>query len=143
MLKKHYDGVVRWFTSNLNNGLIEGFNSLFQAAKRKERRYRSDKNMIAMVCLLALVSLTLIQNHIKEWAIAWSHASLVPERIPLSSYQYTHLLQLLFNNCWKQGVKHLYQFPCPIFIDFMGIGRVHLRQKLLITIILYSDYSFL
>ncbi len=52
-LKKHYDGVVRYFTSNLSNGLLEGINSLFQAAKRKARGYRSCKNMIAMVYLLA------------------------------------------------------------------------------------------
>lgn len=53
MLKSHYDGVIRWFTSNLNNGLLEGINSLFQAAKRKARGYRSHKNMIAIVYLLA------------------------------------------------------------------------------------------
>lgn len=53
MLKNHYDGVVRWFTSKLNNGLLEGINSLFQAAKRKARGYRSYKNMIAIVYLLA------------------------------------------------------------------------------------------
>jgi transposase len=53
MVHSHYDGVVRCFTSKLNNGLLEGINSLFQAAKRKARGYRSDKNMIAMVYLLA------------------------------------------------------------------------------------------
>lgn len=53
MLQKHYDGVVRWFTSKLTNGLLEGVNSLFQAAKRKARGYRSEKNIIAMVYILA------------------------------------------------------------------------------------------
>ena len=53
MLQNHYDGVVRWFTSGLNNGLLEGINSLFQAAKRKARGYRTHKNMIAIVYLLA------------------------------------------------------------------------------------------
>jgi transposase len=53
MLKSHYDGVIRWFTSKLNNGLLEGINSLFQAAKRKARGYRSYENMIAVVYLLA------------------------------------------------------------------------------------------
>lgn len=53
MINKHYDGVVRWFTSKLNNGLLEGINSLFQAAKRKARGYRSDKNLIAMIYLIA------------------------------------------------------------------------------------------
>ncbi|MDU5143671.1 MAG: transposase [Paenibacillus dendritiformis] len=53
MLQKHYDGVIRWFKSKLNNGLLEGVNSLFQAAKRKARGYRSEKNIIAMVYVLA------------------------------------------------------------------------------------------
>jgi transposase len=53
MLHKHYDGIVRWFTSKLNNGLLEGINSLFQAAKRKARGYRSDKNIVAMIYLIA------------------------------------------------------------------------------------------
>lgn len=53
MLQSHFDGVVRWFSSKLNNGLLEGINSLFQAAKRKARGYRSYENMIAMVYLLA------------------------------------------------------------------------------------------
>lgn len=53
MLQKHYNGVVRWFTSKLTNGLLEGVNSLFQAAKRKARGFRSHKNIIALVYLLA------------------------------------------------------------------------------------------
>jgi transposase len=39
--------------SKLNNGLLEGINSLVQAAKRKTRGYRSYKNIVAMVYLLA------------------------------------------------------------------------------------------
>jgi transposase len=53
MLQNHYEGVVRWFSSKLTNGLLEGVNSLFQAAKRKARGYRSDKNLIAIVYVLA------------------------------------------------------------------------------------------
>lgn len=53
MLQKHYAGVVRWFSSKLTNGLMEGINSIFQAAKRKARGYRSEKNIIAMVYVLA------------------------------------------------------------------------------------------
>jgi transposase len=52
-LQNHYDGIVRWFSSQLTNGLLEGINSLFQAAKRKARGYRSEKNIIAMVYVLA------------------------------------------------------------------------------------------
>jgi transposase len=53
MIQKHYGGITQWFNSNLNNGLLEGINSLFQAAKRKARGCRSDKNMVAMIYLLA------------------------------------------------------------------------------------------
>jgi transposase len=53
MLQNHYEGVARWFSSKLTNGLLEGVNSLFQAAKRKARGYRSDKNLIAIVYVLA------------------------------------------------------------------------------------------
>jgi len=52
-VKRHWDGVLRWFDSNISNGLIEGINSLVQAAKAKARGYRSVRNLIAMVYLLA------------------------------------------------------------------------------------------
>ena len=45
--------MLRWFHSNIANGLIEGINSLVQAAKAKARGYRSNRNLIAMVYLLA------------------------------------------------------------------------------------------
>lgn len=53
MIKAHYSGIIQWFNSGLNNGLLEGINSLFQAAKRKARGYRSDKNLIAIIYLIA------------------------------------------------------------------------------------------
>ena len=39
-IKKHWDGVVRWKNSQLNNGILEGLNSVLQAAKRKARGYK-------------------------------------------------------------------------------------------------------
>jgi transposase len=36
-LKRHWDGILRWFDSKIANGLIEGINSLVQAAKAKAR----------------------------------------------------------------------------------------------------------
>jgi transposase len=38
-IKKHWDGVVRWKESQINNGILEGLNSVIQAAKRKARGY--------------------------------------------------------------------------------------------------------
>jgi transposase len=52
-VKRHWDGILRWFDSKIANGLIEGINSLVQAAKAKARGYRSMRNLKAMVYLLA------------------------------------------------------------------------------------------
>ena len=52
-VKRHWDGILRWFDRKIANGLIEGINSLVQAAKAKARGYRSTRNLKAMVYLLA------------------------------------------------------------------------------------------
>jgi transposase len=52
-IKRHWDGILRWFDSGIANGLIEGINSLVQAAKAKARGYRSTRNLKAIVYLLA------------------------------------------------------------------------------------------
>ena len=51
-IKRHRDGILRWFHSGIANGLIEGINSLVQAAKAKARGYRSTRNLIAIVYLI-------------------------------------------------------------------------------------------
>ena len=45
--------MLRWFQSDIANGLIESINSHVQAAKAKARGYRSNRNLIAMVYLIA------------------------------------------------------------------------------------------
>jgi transposase len=52
-LKQHREGVLRWFDSKIANGLIEGINSLVQAAKAKARGYRSLRNLMAITYLIA------------------------------------------------------------------------------------------
>ena len=52
-IKRHWQGVLRWFTSQINNGILEGINSLVQAAKARARGYRSARNLITMIYLLA------------------------------------------------------------------------------------------
>lgn len=42
MIKNHWDGVLRWQESQINNGILEGLNSVIQAAKRKARGYKFD-----------------------------------------------------------------------------------------------------
>jgi len=52
-IKAHWNGVLRWFTSKINNGVLEAINGLIQAAKARARGYRNVKNLIAMVYLIA------------------------------------------------------------------------------------------
>jgi transposase len=39
-IKKHWDGILQWKRSQINNGILEGLNSVIQAAKRKARGYK-------------------------------------------------------------------------------------------------------
>jgi transposase len=50
-IKKHWDGIVRWKESQINNGILEGLNSIVQAAKRKARGY-GKKHFKVMAYLL-------------------------------------------------------------------------------------------
>ena len=52
MLEDHWLGVIRWHHSRVSNGLLEGLNSLIQAAKRRARGYRSNRNFITMIYLI-------------------------------------------------------------------------------------------
>jgi transposase len=51
-IKQHWDGILNWFKSNINNGILEGINSMVQAAKARARGYRTNKYLIAMIYLL-------------------------------------------------------------------------------------------
>jgi len=39
-IKKHWEGILSWKKSQINNGILEGLNSVLQAAKRKARGYK-------------------------------------------------------------------------------------------------------
>ena len=52
-IRRHQQGILRWFTSHINNGILEGINSLVQAAKAKARGYRSDRNLATIIYLIA------------------------------------------------------------------------------------------
>jgi transposase len=52
-IRRHQVGILRWFTSGVNNGILEGINSLFQAAKAKARGYRSSRNIATIIYLIA------------------------------------------------------------------------------------------
>ena len=52
-IKNHWQGVLRWFTSRINNGILEGINSLIQAAKARARGYRTERTLATMIYLIA------------------------------------------------------------------------------------------
>jgi transposase len=52
-LEAHWPGVIRWHHTQVSNGLLEGLNSLIQAAKRRARGYRSSRNYKVMIYLVA------------------------------------------------------------------------------------------
>lgn len=52
-LKRHWNGIVRWFTTKLTNGILEGLNSLVQAAKARARGYRSVEYFKLMIYMVA------------------------------------------------------------------------------------------
>jgi len=51
-IKRHWDGVLEWKNSQINNGILEGLNSIVQAAKAKARGYKTFQNFKIMVFLL-------------------------------------------------------------------------------------------
>lgn len=52
-IKQHWNGILNWFKSKVSNGILEGINSLVQAAKAKARGYRNIENFKAMIYLIA------------------------------------------------------------------------------------------
>lgn len=51
-IKRHWDGVVNYHQSKINNGILEGLNSVIQAAKSKARGYKTFRNYKNIVYLL-------------------------------------------------------------------------------------------
>ena len=52
-IKRHWAGVLRWFVSEVNNGVLEAINSLIQSAKAKARGFRNTSYLITMIYLIA------------------------------------------------------------------------------------------
>ena len=51
-VKRHWEGVVHWFQTKISNGLLEGMNSLIQAAKARSRGFRNSQYFITMIYLI-------------------------------------------------------------------------------------------
>lgn len=50
-IKAHWDGILEWKRSQINNGILEGLNSVVQAAKAKARGFKTFKNFKIVVYL--------------------------------------------------------------------------------------------
>src|ERR1039457_2300476 len=51
-IMRHWDGIVSWINYKISNGILEGFNSIFQAAKAKARGYQRLDSIKAIIYLL-------------------------------------------------------------------------------------------
>lgn len=51
-IKKRRTGIESWFDSRINNGLLEGINSIIQSAKSKARGFKTFKNFKTIIYLL-------------------------------------------------------------------------------------------
>jgi transposase len=53
LVKGHFAGIMRYFSSRLTSGAMEGINSRIQEIKRRARGFRNIKNFISMIYLEA------------------------------------------------------------------------------------------
>ncbi len=51
-IKAHWEGILEWKKSQINNGILEGLNSVIQAAKAKARGFKTFRNYRIVVFLL-------------------------------------------------------------------------------------------
>ena len=66
-IKRHWDGIVKWYESKINNGILEGLNSVIQAAKSKARGYKTFRNYKIIVYLLTgKLDFSLVNNKFRE-----------------------------------------------------------------------------
>ena len=53
LVKRHFDGILRYFTTRLTSGVLEGINARIQEIKRRAKGFRNIDNFIAMIYLEA------------------------------------------------------------------------------------------
>ena len=52
-IDRHRQWVLNWFDSKVSNGVLEGINSLIQAAKARALGYRSTTNLKTIAYMIA------------------------------------------------------------------------------------------
>ena len=61
-IKRHWNGVLNWKDSQINNALLEGLNSVIQAAKRKERGYKTSYFKVIVYLLTGKLDFTRVNK---------------------------------------------------------------------------------
>lgn len=61
-IKNHWDGILRWKESQINNGILEGLNSIIQAAKRKARGYKFEHFKVIAYLLTGKLNFSVINE---------------------------------------------------------------------------------
>jgi transposase len=51
-IKNHWEGILNWRKSKINNGILEGLNSVIQAVKSRARGYKTFKNFKIMAYIV-------------------------------------------------------------------------------------------
>jgi len=51
-IRRHWYGIINWVQYRISTGILEGFNSVFQAAKAKARGYQRTDTIVAVIYLL-------------------------------------------------------------------------------------------
>ena len=74
-MKQHWNGITNYIKTKINNGILEGTNSLIQAAKDSARGFRSTKNFIISMCLAHL-------NQHQQTQLVTSQVTSYREQIP-------------------------------------------------------------
>jgi len=62
-IKNHWQGVISWKDSQINNGILEGLNSILQAAKRKARGYKAEHFKIIAYLLTGKLDFSKVNSH--------------------------------------------------------------------------------
>jgi transposase len=66
-VKRHWEGILKWYESKINNGILEGLNSVIQATKSKARGYKTFKNYKIIVYLLTgKLDFSLVNHRFRE-----------------------------------------------------------------------------
>lgn len=63
-IKRHWNGILRWKISQINNGILEGLNSVIQAAKRKARGYQFKHFRVMVYLLTGKLDLSKLNIHV-------------------------------------------------------------------------------